>query len=92
MTTFAAAASTSHAASHPALASRVVIAAAGFFRAWKNRRAFYRLGELSDAQLADIGLARCDLNVAIKLGADPTTHLGAVAQARINEGRAKLSL
>ena len=33
---------------------------------WKNRREFYRLGEMSDAELADIGLTRADLHVAVR--------------------------
>lgn len=92
MSTFAPAAETRHAATRPALASRVVITVANFIRAWKNRRAFYRLGEMSDTQLADIGLSRTDLKVAIQLGTDPTTHLGAMARARTGEGRAHRSL
>lgn len=54
------------------------------WKAWRNRREFYRLGEMSDAELADIGLTRSDLNVAVglPLGCDPTAHLGAIAQSR----------
>lgn len=68
-------------------AARVVGAVSNFLRAWKNRRAFYRLGEMSDAELADIGLTRSDLSVAVDLsfGRDPTAHLGAVAEARLRE-------
>jgi hypothetical protein len=42
---------------------------------------------MSDAELADIGLTRSDLNVAIDLpfGRDPTAHLGSVAEARLRE-------
>lgn len=55
------------------------------WKAWRNRREFYRLGEMSDTELADIGLTRTDLSVAVGLpfGADPTAHLGAVAHSRI---------
>ena len=85
MTTFEHATQTSIAATRTAIASRAVNAVINFLRAWKNRRAFYRLGEMSDAELADIGLTRSDLNVVVDLpfGSDPTTHLGSMAQARI---------
>ena len=75
---------TLHAATRPAVAARVMNAVANFLRAWKNRRAFYHLGEMSDTELADIGLTRSDLNVAIDLpfGSDPTAHLGTMADAR----------
>lgn len=74
-----------HAATRPAFVARVVNAAANAFRAMKNRRAFYRLGEMSDAELADIGLTRSDLHVVVDLpmGEDPTAHLGAIASDRI---------
>ena len=76
---------TLHATTRPAVAERVMNAVANFLRAWKNRRAFYHLGEMSDAELADIGLTRSDLSVAIDLpfGSDPTAHLGTMADARI---------
>ena len=68
-------------------AASIVNALANFLRAWKNRREFYRLGEMSDAELADIGLTRSDLTVAIDLpfGSDPTAHLGSLAEARQRE-------
>jgi uncharacterized protein YjiS (DUF1127 family) len=68
------------------LAQRIAAVVANGFRALKNRRAFYRLSELTDAELEDIGLTRADLSVAGGLGLaeDPTLHLGAIA-----EGRAK---
>lgn len=55
-----------------------------YLRAWKNRREFYRLGEMSDTELADIGLTRSDLSVVVDLpfGKDPTAHLGSLAAAR----------
>jgi uncharacterized protein YjiS (DUF1127 family) len=57
----------------------------GFYRAWKNRRAFYRLGEWSDAQLADIGLTRADLHVAMSapFSIDPTEQLRTIAAGRL---------
>ncbi len=68
----------------PALATRLVAVVMNQWRFWKNRRAFYRLGELSDAELHDIGLTRADLHVAqgLSFGTDPTRYLGTVAGAR----------
>lgn len=67
--------------------ARVVNAVSNFLRAWKNRREFYHLGQMSDTELADIGLTRSDLSVAVDLpfGSDPTEHLGALAEARLRE-------
>ncbi|MEP9385925.1 DUF1127 domain-containing protein [Mesorhizobium sp. KR9-304] len=64
----------------------IVNAVSRFLRAWKNRREFYRLGEMSDTELADIGLTRSDLTVVVDLpfGSDPTAHLGPLAHARLN--------
>jgi uncharacterized protein YjiS (DUF1127 family) len=74
------------AAARSPLAS-IVNAAASFLRAWKNRREFYRLGEMSDTELADIGLTRSDLTVVVDLPfrQDPTEHLGTLAAARQRE-------
>lgn len=60
----------------PALARAAQVLATAY-RAWKNRREIYRLGEMSDFELADIGLTRSDLHVAISspFGTDPTTLL-----------------
>jgi uncharacterized protein YjiS (DUF1127 family) len=80
------------ATTRPALGLRVVNAGlavidqiAKFHRAWRNRREIYRLGEMSDAQLADIGLARGDLHVVWQtpIGVDPTEELGRMSQARM---------
>lgn len=67
-------------------AARLTGIVADLYRMWKNRRAFYRLGELSDAELADIGLTRTDLHVAVAVpfGADPTARLRVMADERIN--------
>ncbi len=75
---------TMHAATRPAAVTRVINAASAFFRAWRNRREFYRLGDMSDAELRDIGLTRADLHVAVgsPFGIDPTVRLGAIVQAR----------
>ncbi len=71
----------------PTLAIRVINRVAAFVRAWKNRRAFYQLGEMTDVQLADIGLTRADLHVAwlTPIGEDPTATLGSMARARALE-------
>ncbi|MDQ2634838.1 MAG: DUF1127 domain-containing protein [Pseudomonadota bacterium] len=68
-------------------AARLVNAVRNFLRAWRNRREFYRLGEMSDAELSDIGLTRTDLSVAIDLpfGSDPTVRLGSLAAVRLRE-------
>lgn len=54
------------------------------YTAWRNRRAFYRLGEMTDSELRDIGLTRADLHVAVAapFGADPTTRLRTIVDAR----------
>ncbi|TGV63585.1 DUF1127 domain-containing protein, partial [Mesorhizobium sp. M2D.F.Ca.ET.160.01.1.1] len=81
MTTIDFATETSRITSRPSVAARVVNTAFNIYRAWKNRRAFYRLGEMSDAELADIGLTRADLHVAIDVpfGRDPTAILREIA-------------
>jgi uncharacterized protein YjiS (DUF1127 family) len=63
---------------------RIANAVSNFLRAWKNRREFYRLGEMSDTELADIGLTRADLHVAIDVpfGSDPTVKLRTLASNR----------
>lgn len=88
MATIAHATDAAHAA-RPGASSvaRLVNVVLNFLRAWKNRREFYRLGEMSDAELSDIGLTRSDLSVAVDLpfGRDPTAHLGSLAEARLRE-------
>ena len=88
MATIANARETAHVA-RPAgsVYGRVVDAVMNFLRAWKNRREVYRLGEMSDTELADIGLTRSDLNVVVDLpfGRDPTARLGTLAAARQRE-------
>ena len=70
--------------------ARLVQVAFNFFKALKNRREFYRLGEMSDAELADIGLTRADLQVAHghRIGADPTASLGVIARRRAEDEEA----
>ena len=84
MTTIDFATETSRITSRPAVAMRVANTVSNIYRAWKNRRAFYRLGEMSDAELADIGLTRGDLHVAIDVpfGSDPTVRLRSIAVER----------
>lgn len=93
MSMFTPAAGSMHAATRPAVAVRVINTVSNWLRALKHRRAFYRLGDMSDAQLADIGLTRADLNVVVDLpfGSDPTSHLGAMAEARRVESLARLT-
>jgi uncharacterized protein YjiS (DUF1127 family) len=69
---------------------RLVQAAFKFLTALKNRREFYRLGELSDAELADIGLTRADLHVAYghPLGSDPTSALSVIVRRRAEDEEA----
>lgn len=63
---------------------RIVNYIADLFRAWKNRRAFYRLGEMTDTELADVGLTRGDLYVAVDLpfATDPTAQLRSIRRSR----------
>ncbi|ANT53860.1 DUF1127 domain-containing protein [Mesorhizobium amorphae] len=84
MTTYDFATETARITTRPAVATRVIHAVANAYQAWKNRRAFYRLGEMSDAELADIGLTRGDLHVAIDLpfGRDPTAKLRSIVSDR----------
>jgi len=84
MTVIDLAARKTHAAARPAIVARMTANAARFFRAWRNRRAFYRLGHLTDRELKDIGLTRADLYMAGRVthGVDPTTHLRAIVEAR----------
>ncbi|MBE7183495.1 MAG: DUF1127 domain-containing protein [Methylobacterium mesophilicum] len=66
--------------------ARLVEGAHAIWKAMRNRREIYRLGEMTDAELADIGLTRTDLYVAVSgpLSADPTTTLGTIAHSRIH--------
>lgn len=71
-------------ATRPTIANRVINWTLEAFRAWKNRRAFYRLGEMTDVELHDIGLTRGDLAIPSDLPFtyDPTSNLGKVARHR----------
>ena len=65
-----------------ATAVATVEKAASMLRAWQNRRELYKLGEMNDRELSDIGLSRSDLFVARDVPAtvDPTARLGALAE------------
>lgn len=68
----------------PAVAARIVLAAANLYRTWRNRRAFCRISEMTDAELADIGLTRSDIRAAVALpfSVDPTAELRSLACER----------
>lgn len=70
----------------PTVANRAADWLLNVFRALKNRRAFYQLGEMSDVELHDIGLTRSDLAVPVDIPftSDPTAHLDRIARQRIN--------
>ena len=86
MTALEFATETMHATSRPALTARAINVVSAFYRNWQNRRAFYLLGDMTDAELSDIGLTRADLHVAISgvPGVDPTVRLRAIVEAREN--------
>jgi uncharacterized protein YjiS (DUF1127 family) len=67
--------------------ARLVQGIGNLYRAFKNRREFYRLGDMSEAELADIGLTRADLHVAFgrPFAIDPTSALGAVVRRRAED-------
>ena len=72
-------------------ATRTVEKVAALFQAFKNRREMYQLGEMSDIELADIGLRRSDLFVALDSPAtvDPTIRLSRLAAGNIREAAAR---
>ncbi|MEZ5802226.1 MAG: DUF1127 domain-containing protein [Rhizobiaceae bacterium] len=75
----------------PAISTRVVNLVWKALRAYRNRRAIYHLGEMTDTELADIGLRRADLHLAhaSPFGVDPTERLGIIAEARATEALAR---
>ena len=79
------------AARRPSLSMRMLDLVRRAVRAYRNRRAIYHLGDLSDSELADIGLRRADLHVAYHspFGVDPTERLGIIAGARSEEALAR---
>lgn len=64
--------------------TRIARMTGAVLRYWNNRRQFRRLGEMSDWELADIGLEREDLNEAWKrrIDTDPLRYLGSVVRTR----------
>ncbi len=72
-------------------AARTVEKVVALFQAFKNRREMYQLGEMSDIELADIGLRRSDLFVALDSPAtvDPTIRLSRLAAGNIREAAAR---
>jgi uncharacterized protein YjiS (DUF1127 family) len=89
MTTLEHAAHPIAASPRPVIFARVLESAFAFARAVKNRREIYRLGAMTDIELADIGLTRTDLHVAVRLplGVDPTIRLGSLAAGREDAAR-----
>ena len=67
-----------------AAVSRVANGFRALLRALINRREVNRLGDLSDHELADIGLMRTDLVVAMRspMSIDPTARLSDIARER----------
>lgn len=78
-------------AARPAISTRVVNLLLRAYKAYRNRREIYHLGDMSDTELADIGLRRTDLHVAYStpFGIDPTERLGIIAEARSEESLAR---
>jgi len=70
------------------LVLRVAEVARFIGRAWTSRRHALELSELSDHQLADIGLTRSDLAAVRRLpiGQDPTASLADIARRRSMNG------
>jgi uncharacterized protein YjiS (DUF1127 family) len=66
---------------------------AKLLRAVRNRREMYHLGEMSDVELADIGLRRGDLFQVAEspLRTDPTGQLNALVKGRTREDSAHLN-
>jgi uncharacterized protein YjiS (DUF1127 family) len=64
--------------------ARLARAAGMLLQPWRNRGAFGRLRDMSDWELADIGLDRDDLRTAWARRAeiDPTHYLGMTARTR----------
>ena len=67
-----------------AAVARLVETLARLVRSLKNRRQVNHLAQLSDYELADIGLMRTDLEVVMRtpLGVDPTVRLSRFARER----------
>ena len=72
--------------SRPAIAARVWNAVADALKAWKNRREIYHLGEMSNSELADIGLTRADAARAYDASFAADYNRGRVT-AQVDAGR-----
>jgi uncharacterized protein YjiS (DUF1127 family) len=86
MTTLDHFSSTSRSATRPNWIVRAAQVILNTYKAFRNRREFYRLGELSDSELADIGLTRADLHVAVghPFAPDPTASLSVIVRRRLD--------
>lgn len=75
------------------LVSFLTAKVASLFRAFRNRREMYHLGQMSDVELADIGLRRGDLFAVAEspLGSDPTGQLNALVKGRSCKDFARLN-
>lgn len=84
MTACDCAAETSRLSVRPSAIMRLGSATFRLVTLWKNRRTFRRLSEMTDAELADIGITRADIDDAteVSFGRDPTARLMAIAGAR----------
>lgn len=84
MTACDCAAETSRLSVRPSAVTRLGHAVLRLVTLWRNRRTFRRLSEMTDAELADIGITRADLDAAteVSLSDDPTARLMAIADAR----------
>lgn len=75
-----------HAVAHArvSFAHQAVAAVSKLMAIMRNRREFRRLGEMSDIELADIGLTRADLQLVseLPLTDDPTARLGTLIRRR----------
>ncbi|TKT74126.1 DUF1127 domain-containing protein [Aquamicrobium sp. LC103] len=69
-----------------AVVTRVATGLRAFLRRMKNRRQINRLCDLTDHELADIGLRRTDLLVAMRspMSTDPTAHLSMIVRERLS--------
>ena len=62
-------------------AATLLARTASLFVSWRNRRLVVSMRDFDDAQLADIGLTRNDVESALKMPSlDPTQHLISVRQ------------
>ena len=63
------------------IAAVLVERTVSLFASWRNRRLVVSMRDFDDAQLADIGLTRGDVESALKMPSlDPTQHLISVRQ------------